>query len=178
MICALQLRGDEDLNIQCGQQSCCHCTYFTTGPVWHPCTLARGALLHEQGWHFGSVLIKGQLQSLQKDDLNKELPTTGMWSTIHHVTSPLKRIRRVGWSVCIVHATTRRHLWGDDVSLWNHGPTVWAQIDRVTYEPSVCLPVFLSVVSVPVRCLSLHSNPEWPNLVFFESIPLSPFRHP
>lgn len=41
-----------------------------------------------------------------KDDYNKELPTTGKWSTIHRVTSPRRHIRRVGWSVCIVHATT------------------------------------------------------------------------
>lgn len=41
---------------------------------------------------------------------------------------------------------TGRHLWGDGVSLWNHGPTGWAQIDRVTYEPSG-LPACVSVCS-------------------------------
>lgn len=53
---------------------------------------------------------------------------------------------------------TGRYLRGDDASLWNHGPTGWAQIDRASLGPSVCLPVFLSVVSVPVRCLSLQSR--------------------
>lgn len=58
-----------------------------------------------------------------KDDCNKELPTTRAWSTIHHVTSPLRHTKGGMERLYRPCDNTGTHLWGDDVSLWNHGPT-------------------------------------------------------
>lgn len=88
------------------QQFCCELKLlYNWSSLALVSSLVHGALLHEQGWHFGSVSPRDDCKDC-KDDYNKELPTTGTWSTIHRVTSPLRHIRRVGWSVCIIHATS------------------------------------------------------------------------
>lgn len=97
---------------------------------------------------------------------NKKLPTTGTWPAARHVTSPLRHIWRVGWSVCIVHKTTQGS-WGDgcEVKMCHRGIMDQLVVHRLT-EPlrislSVCLYFCLQSL-----CGFNFSSRERPDLVF------------
>lgn len=79
-------------------------------------SLVHGALLHEQGWRFGSV----SPTTTKSCQLQARGPPFMAWDTYE------------GWDGCI---NTRGRLRGDDASLWSRGPTGWAQIVRL---PQLC----------------------------------------
>lgn len=129
------LRGEKILNIQTAVALLAKITVQLVQFGVVVSSLVHGALLHEQGRQFGSDsqggwgVWVGRSQRLARTITAKscQLQARGppFIPVKSHTKGGMERLYRPS-------GDTGRHLWGDDVSLWNRGPTGWAQIDRAT----------------------------------------------